>query len=238
MQVGTSDFNYDLLVTKDGSPTISLHSQNNECMHHRDGAFTESIYIYGYALEKITYPQPAVMSVGLGLGYNELITVAHFLSRRNCDDFYLESFEVEPALRQYFLAWLQDQAPLAWSEVYDLILNKTAEHYGLLPGLIKQQLLEMYLSKKWSLREALDPHTQFDRQFHVIFFDAFSKGTTPALWDEEFLTQFLAKVTTTPCALTTYAATGSLTRALKKNQFEVDLRKGFSGKRQSTLALK
>ena len=238
-QGSLEEFQYEIFTTADGSPTLCMPSQNSEYMHHRDGALTESLYIYGAALAGCPQPHPSVLSVGLGLGYNELISIAYALKHEKEANLRIRSFEIEYHLRQQFLLWLKgEETPQFGNEVYDSILNMVAKEFELLPGLIKEQLLSMYQDGSWILDEALSNSTLFESKFNCILFDAFSKGTTPDLWDEEFLIDFIAKAATEKCVLTTYAATGALTRALKRNGFEVDLKKGFSGKRQSTIAFR
>lgn len=237
-----NDFQYEVLKTADGSPTIRLwkNEQSPECMHHLGGALTESLYIYGEALDwafERTSPTH-VLSVGLGLGYNELIATCRYLNlQRSPEDFYLESFEIETSLRENFLNWLQGQSlPQPWQQVYDDILNSVTLHFKILPGFAKETLLGLIQQNRWQLRTELNERTEFSERFHCILFDAFSKGATPNLWNEDFLKEFLQKAAARKSVLSTYAATGSLKRALYAENFEVDLRQGFAGKRQSTWA--
>src|SRR5690606_37032809 len=72
----------------------------------------------------------------------------------------------------------------------------------------------------------------------AMLFDAYSKATSPELWDETFLKDFLARACAGRCALATYAAQGSLKRALLASGFRLEERAGFSGKRESTFALR
>ena len=90
--------------------------------------------------------------------------------------------------------------------------------------------------KDWNLESTLTKDTQFTSQFQCILYDAYSGSTSPELWEDDFLESFLSKAAAPNCLLSTYAAKGSLTRALQKQQFEVQLRTGFGGKRQSTWA--
>ncbi|NJL25980.1 MAG: hypothetical protein HC902_12985 [Calothrix sp. SM1_5_4] len=77
----------EVLTTKDGSPTLAFRREDGyvEKMHHADGAVSESFYIYGEALEicrrNIGPGEPVrAISVGLGLGYNELIAIGRLAS--------------------------------------------------------------------------------------------------------------------------------------------------------------
>lgn len=245
MQAKPEDFQYEVLETADGSPTIRLwkSSQDAECMHHLGGALTESLYIYDQAIVKaMGFQSPLnILSVGLGLGYNELIAVARAMRDQfSLEQFKMDSYEIEDRLRDHFLLWLNEsvELPPLWIKLYDSILDSIAKHFEILPGLIKMRLLELFENEQWRLFSELDADTTFTGKYNCILFDAFSKGATPNLWDEEFLKNFLEKVSGKQCVLSTYAATGSLKRALRDKSFEVDLRPGFQGKRQSTWAVK
>jgi len=58
----------------------------------------------------------------------------------------------------------------------------------------------------------------------------------PELWQEVDLTRFIGEASATHSVLATYAATGALNRALRRNQFVLESKVGFAGKRQSTFA--
>lgn len=45
---------FALVLTADGSPTIrDLTSPQQECMHHRGGAYQETQYVYGEAIRAV-----------------------------------------------------------------------------------------------------------------------------------------------------------------------------------------
>jgi len=71
-----------------------------------------------------------------------------------------------------------------------------------------------------------------------IYFDPFSSKTNEELWKEEALMRFCFDVPGNRCVLTSYAFTGSLKRSLINGLFEIENKKGFKGKRESTLAVK
>jgi tRNA U34 5-methylaminomethyl-2-thiouridine-forming methyltransferase MnmC len=73
---------------------------------------------------------------------------------------------------------------------------------------------------------------------HCLLFDAFSAKTSPDLWTEEFLVEFFNKATAGDALISTYASRTALKNALKRAGFLVEVREGFKGKRNSTLASK
>ena len=242
------DAQYDFFLTDDGSPTIRRTdpTQPAEAMHHCGGALTESLYIYGRA---VTYAQEhnfpmRVLSVGLGLGYNELIAAA--LADK---DLHILSFEKDSFLREGFLNWLSDNQPTETTSTplaraHTQVLELVAKATRIDAESLKAKLYKMYGEKKFLLCDDALDFVPAEAPYSVILFDAFSKKSTPDLWSEEFLIKFLEHYTRganqplPPCIFSTYACTGNGKRALKSSGFEILDRPGFHGKRQSTLAVR
>lgn len=236
-----ADFEYQVLTTADGSPSLRLWKEHQapEAMHHLGGALAETMYIYDSAIratfEKIGSLK--VLSVGLGLGYNEILAAARAYVFGT--DLRLESFESEDLLRNSFLDWVQDHhSPEPFRSTYDKILSLISHELGVLPDQIKSILQESEQNGTWKLRGRLEQTTEFGTKFNCILFDAFSRGSTPDLWTEDFLQGFLRKAADPQCIFSTYACTGTLKRSLLSEGFRVEFRPGFAGKRQSTWAVK
>ncbi len=209
-------------------------------MHSLRGAFSETLYIYGTAIETALEQgfSPQFLSMGLGLGYNELLVTACLLKHPElASSFYMESFESEPELRECFLGWLDGQEN-ALTATYDQVLQTTATHFQTSPEEIRQCLQTWQKNGQWVLREALEPATLFARRFSCLLFDAFSSKTTPELWSEEFLIHFFTNVAEAQCVYSTYACTGALKRALRHCGFTLQIRQGYSSKRDSTFAVR
>ncbi len=212
-------------------------------MHSLKGAFSETLYIYGAAIEKAIEKDfaPRILSMGLGLAYVEILAAGLFLKRgRSLQDVYIESFEILPELRNHVIAWLTETSgcPTNFADAYDQILRRTAHETRVDAHEIKSFLHQLHSEGRWRLREALTPETEFDTKFGCICFDAFSSKSTPEVWGELFLKDFLSKAADSPCVLSTYACTGNLKRALKDAGFNLEIRQGFSSKRDSTFAVR
>lgn len=237
--------------TGDGSPTLRLVNassadfKDGESMHHSGGAAAETIHIYQPVVDKIfsnSVPSPAFLSVGLGLGYNEILwAYNHLLHQREGT---LVSYEKVPALREEFLLWVHADSPKA---PYDQIVRSLMDQLGISSDQqlfwkrrICEFLKKMYHDKKWIVREELNLETLglFAEKFHGIFYDAFSSKTNSDLWDKGFLGHLLKNHTAYFCCLSTYACTGVLKRALKEENFTVEVRIGFQGKRNHTFAFR
>lgn len=211
-------------------------------MHGLQGAFGEGLYIYLNALReclKFGLP-PSIFSLGLGLAYNEIISIAYF-QKYQLDNFKIVSYEKCPSLISGLQEWLgivkQATAP-TWSSTYDSILERTAHHFRLTKGALKQNLQDSISSQKWILQGAFTPDTQFSQKFNCIFYDAFSEKTDPQLWDAKTLQTWSLRACQPNCVFSTYAAKGILKRILKEQGFTLIKRPGFAGKRHSTLAIR
>jgi hypothetical protein len=253
---------YEFLTTGDGSPSICMSSDlyRPEAMHHREGALSESLFVYhGLLVEALALDcPPRVLSVGLGCAYNEMIAAATFLKLGlPLEEIYIESFEGDVPLRETFRYWLLSDSPtssenpsVSLEPTVDVelhtelianlekVLSSVARHFEIAEDALKIWMKTLYQNQRLVLREWLTEDTSFAVPFGAVFFDAFSGKSTPAVWNEEFLVQFLAKAASPRCGLATYAATGTLNRALKRTGFERRDQKGFAFKRQSTRAFK
>ena len=228
-----ANYTYDL--TEDGSPTLTWDSK--EAMHNRKGAYSETQYIYGDALRMPGLGgRRSVYVVGLGLGYIELLAVAEALKAGEIESLSLLTAEIDPGLVREFLNWLRFEQS-ALKEACDLLYSFYQRDY---PGLdLKGTLLKLYENGQWQIMGELNLETIPKRKFTHLLFDAFSSKSTPALWDEYFLEVFLNQLSEIESTVfATYACKGILVRALKKEGYHVIKKTGFSGKRDSTLALR
>lgn len=240
-----SQFQFE--ATEDGSPTARILEPGSEtpseAMHSLRGAFSETVYIYGAALNRASHERfpERVLSMGLGLGYVELLSSA--IALRDLRKLEGESFEIVPELRDYFKAWVtrEGECPEDFQKAYDDICERTAKEIlgdAAKSNDIRSSFAAALESDTWFLRHDLSAETRFAHPFGTICFDAFSSKSTPDLWTEEFLLEFLKKAAAPSCVLSTYACTGSLKRALKSEGFEITIREGFSSKRDSTFAVR
>lgn len=235
--------------TLDGSPTLRIGSPGSEelseAMHSLKGAFSETLYIYGSAI-KTAFEKgfsPHILSMGLGLGYVEILAAGLALKFKDSVDngeLRIESFESLPELRDHLISWLLDEesCPSDFAAAYNEILRRTCEETAASSDELKGFLKLLYTTERWKIRAALTHETEFNTRFGCICFDAFSSKSTPEVWGEAFLKGFLEKTADRTCVLSTYACTGNLKRALRDAGFAVEIRPGFSSKRDSTFAVR
>ena len=227
-------FEFKNLITADGSPTLSL-PPTWEPMHSLEGAFSETQYIYQPTVELAfsRCPSPAFLSLGLGIGYNEILIACESLAQKK-QPLFVRSFELVPELRDYFTTWIQrGSSPL--NSVYDQIVNLYAQKYQLSKIEILDQLQKLLAQGILSLEGPVTSQTDLSLM-NGILFDAFCAKTSPELWTAEFLHNFFKRTAGNPCFMSTYACTGELRRALTAACFTVTKRKGFAFKRESTTA--
>jgi hypothetical protein len=231
---------FEIAFTADGSPSLRVKDESGygERMHHSDGALSESLYIYGDAIEEVLrekWPLHGV-SVGLGLGYNEIIfagkAIHYGLSPNECR---IYSFEVEPLLKENFLNWIIG-ADCAISELYGCIQDQLTPHFN--AQAIRPWLKQAHENNTWQVRGDFLHESSDISEITCVLYDAFSNKMSPELWQESLLTDSLNRMCAANCVFSTYAATGALNRSLKNAGFIRENRPGFSGKRESTFARK
>ncbi|MCB0411619.1 MAG: hypothetical protein KDD22_03790 [Bdellovibrionales bacterium] len=231
--------------TQDGSPSLVLSSEIGveEWMHNSFGAFEESVFIYGAALEKAFewhLPRYEVFSLGLGLAYNEFIAASLALKLGTSSSVFIESYETVAPLREFIVNYLERRSvPEGFQHAYDWIAEACTKRFEIQRQELLSLLLEWKQSNQWQIKEGFHPSNfQSCTRFHVFLYDAFSRKMNPELWTEESLQKFLLDHSQIPAIFATYAATGALNRALKANEFVLLDQPGFAGKRQSTMAIR
>ena len=223
---------YDVIATADRSLTLAYRRGDGyaEMMHHLRGALAESVFIYADALERALdmVPRVRVMSIGLGLGYNELLTIAA-LERRNTSG-HVTSYESSAYLRAQFEAWLAGNhlGPLA--PVYDDV----AARVDVDPAIVTRWWREGRLDLRGAFPAAVPP----DQSINLVYFDAYSNKMDAGLWNEDALVAALEPALAPTCVLASYARTGTLNRVLRRLGFEFVVKRGFYMKRSSTLAIR
>lgn len=242
-------------LTADGSPTLRLKQRQTgdfsekppESMHHSGGAASETVYIYTQPFKKLVDVALAedlrdlqIGIVGLGLGYIELSILQNLAANyEKFEKINLVSFEKEQELNTACEQWLTGKNN--FNSTYDLLFEKLCEK-NKAPSetlnFIRSVNTGVYSQIHWCRDGEISFQTKVAKKFNYVAYDAFSQYTNSPLWGDEFLDWFLINMCDRNCLFTTYACTGSLKRALQRNDFLVVKRRGFSGKRDATLALR
>lgn len=217
------------IITRDGSHT--LYSEQFKATYHSvNGAMEESLYVFiknglhRYLSEHNTN-NLNILEMGFGSGLNTILTYIE-TQKLNLEINYhtVEAFPIN----------LNDATQLNYSDKFsetDLITFK--------------KLHECSWNHSHELNAAftLTKHNctlqdfNINKQFDIIYFDAFSPIQQPELWTEEVFTK-MHNLLKSGGVLVTYCAQGQMKRNLKASGFVIKALPGFFGKREMTLAIK
>ena len=216
----------EIIKTSDGSTTIHI-PEWNEQYHSIHGAIQEANHVYiNNGLKYKSSNQIAVLEIGFGTGLNSFMT---FLAAQN-KELLIEYVGVEayPILEEELLKlnYVAELGATQFAKIFESFHSCSWEE--------KHQITSHFtlLKRKQFFHEIED-----ENKFDVIYFDAFGARVQPELWTEEiFLKMFLALKS--EGVLVTYAAKGSVRRAMQSVGFNVERLPGPPGKREMLRAVK
>lgn len=216
----------EIIKTSDGSTTIHI-PEWNEQYHSIHGAIQEANHVYiNNGLKYKSSNEIAVLEIGFGTGLNSFMT---FLAAQN-KEFLIEYVGVEayPILEEELLKlnYVAELGATQFAKIFESFHSCSWEE--------KHQITPNFsLLKRKQFFHEIDDKNKFD----IIFFDAFGARVQPELWTEEiFLKMFLALKS--KGVLVTYAAKGSVRRAMQSVGFSVERLPGPPGKREMLRAVK
>ncbi|QIE60569.1 tRNA (5-methylaminomethyl-2-thiouridine)(34)-methyltransferase MnmD [Rasiella rasia] len=218
----------EFLVTGDGSTTIHLPDWNEQ-YHSKHGAIAEAKHVFieaglqFYVAENPT-PQISILEIGFGTGLNALVTYAESkklgvdITYVGVEAYPVSHTEVEhlnyAGLTNISEAIFKTLHTAPWEEN-----TKIASHFNLL----KRKQFFSEISEQDS--------------YNLIYFDAFGARVQPELWTEEIF-EIMYKALRQAGVLVTYAAKGSVRRAMQAVGFTVERLPGPPGKREMLRATK
>lgn len=229
-----------LIQTADGSSSL-YHTGLDETYHSRHGAIAESKHVFidqglKYRLTQDNKDQLSVLEMGFGTGLNALLTLL-----------FLQNMTQE---QQEF-----DQERRSLSINYDSLeaFPLTPNHYKTL-AYAKQLHCEESLflnlhEAPWDFpTEITSGFTLFKKNmrfedfvavqaYDLVYYDAFGARVQPELWEIDRFSA-LYKALRMGGIFVTYAAKGSVRRALKEVGFQVERLPGPPGKREMLRATK
>ena len=216
----------EIIKTSDGSTTIHI-PEWNEQYHSIHGAIQEANHVYiNNGLKYKFSNEIAVLEIGFGTGLNSFMT---FLATQN-KELLIEYVGVEayPILEEELLKlnYVAELGASQFAKIFESFHSCSWEE--------KHQITSHFtlLKRKQFFHEIED-----ENKFDVIYFDAFGARVQPELWTEEiFFKMFLALKP--EGVLVTYAAKGSVRRAMQSVGFNVERLPGPPGKREMLRAIK
>ncbi len=219
----------EIINTGDGSTTIHL-PEWNEQYHSKHGAIREALHVFiemglNKFLEKGT-SDISILEIGFGTGLNALVTWSEIKDKKiNIKYTGVEAY------------------PVSFSEVEKLNFPAQLEQPE------AEEVFKLLHSLEWEIPVELTSNFHLLKQkkffaeitdvsiYDLIYFDAFGARVQPELWTEEiFERMFLALKP--GGLLVTYAAKGSVRRAMQSVGFIVERLPGPPGKREMLRATK
>tara|TARA_R110002012_G_scaffold56123_10_gene143721 strand:+ start:113 stop:778 length:666 start_codon:yes stop_codon:yes gene_type:complete len=215
-----------IITTGDGSKTIQIEDWDEQ-YHSKHGAVQEAYHVFiEHGLRLFQNEEIDLLEVGFGTGLNALITLAEAPKHDlNVNYVGVEAYPVsmeEVAALQYCVQLGFDDKKGAFQKMHNSSWEKTI---AITPDF-------SLLKQKRDFREVDE-----ENLFNLIYFDAFGARVQPELWTEEiFLKMFRALKPNG--FLVTYAAKGSVRRAMQAVGFNVERLPGPPGKREMLRATK
>ncbi|MGB5437992.1 MAG: tRNA (5-methylaminomethyl-2-thiouridine)(34)-methyltransferase MnmD [Maribacter sp.] len=216
----------EIITTDDGSKTIRIKDWDEQ-YHSKHGAIQEAYHVFiKHGLDLFKNQDVHILEIGFGTGLNALIT----LLETSKSKFKIEYYGVEAF-------------PITREELFQLnyISALKAKHF-------KKQFALMH-SAPWHEQVALSDgfllykkqcgftEITYEALFNLIYFDAFGARVQPELWKEDMFT-IMFKALKKGGVLVTYAAKGSVRRAMHAVGFTVERLPGPPGKREMLRAIK
>ena len=216
-----------IIVTQDGSTSIFL-PELNETYHSKFGAIQEARHVFiKNGLSLLNDKSVSILEIGFGTGLNAFITFLEAQEKGlNVDYFGLEAYPVsfEEAMSMEYVTSLKDAD--FGQEAFEL-MHKSPWN---VPVKIASFFNLLKLEKKF--QDINDSNA-----YELIYFDAFGFRVQPELWSESiFLKMYTAL--RPGGVLVTYAAKGSVRRAMVSVGFLVERLEGPPGKREMLRATK
>jgi len=219
-----------IITTEDGSTTIHLEDLD-EHYHSTHGAIQEARHVYietGLAHLQNTFnpDQIHILEIGFGTGLNAFMT--YLQAKNNNFTCNYHGVEAYPILAEE-IAQLNYISELK-AEKETVIFNKMH---------VCEWEKEAILSKNFKLtkRKQFFDQIRDQEKFNLIYFDAFGASVQPELWTVSIF-QKMYDALQNKSILVTYAAKGSVRRAMQEVGFTVERLPGPPGKREMLRATK
>jgi tRNA U34 5-methylaminomethyl-2-thiouridine-forming methyltransferase MnmC len=219
----------ELVTTADGSKTI-YNSEVGENYHSRNGALQESRHVFlnsglQYFLIGKNVTEVSVLEVGFGTGLNFLLS-ADYCSAKQIGLEYT-GIEAYPLDNELISQTGYDQYISA--PIWDSFIKQY-------PGSLKNPVkIDPYCQLQIAHCKLTDFNTE--KQYDVIYFDAFASAYQPEMWGEQAITH-TTRFLKPGGVFVTYAITGNLKRMLKSLGLKVEKAPGAPGKREMLRAVK
>lgn len=218
----------EFLTTGDGSLTIHLPDWNEQ-YHSKHGAIKEAQHVFIQAglqfyIERYKPSELNILEIGFGTGLNTFLTQQ--FSEENKVSINYTGVEAYPVL----IAEIEKLN-------YPKLLNVQDYDFLKLHQTPWEKTETISASFKLCKRKQFFSEIQDTEAHDIIYFDAFGARVQPELWTEEIF-KIMHAALKKRGVLVTYAAKGSVRRAMEAVGFNVERLPGPPGKREMLRAVK
>ena len=223
----------EIIITGDGSKTIHI-PEWDEQYHSKHGAIQEANHVFlqmglDHYLSKTSYQKEspvAILEMGFGTGLNALLT-------------FFEAQKMQTSITYTGV----EAYPISSEEI------KAMDYVSLLTAKDAQAVYDKLHTTNWESEEEISALFQLTKReqrfedivdqdaFDLVYFDAFGARVQPQLWGEVIFEKMYTALRENG-VLVTYAAKGSVRRAMQAVGFEVERLPGPPGKREMLRATK
>jgi len=218
-----------LIITKDGSHTISI-PEMNVTYHSHHGAIQESMHVFinaglNYLVDTMSIPNIHIFEVGLGTGLNALLSL-------------IEAEKLQQPV--YYTA--VELYPLHETELNSLNYIEQLKRTDLLPAFQRLHQCE------WERDVPISPFFTLHKQkqsllnvttpalHHLVYFDSFAPAAQPEHWTKEVFEK-LYPILLPGGILVTYCSKSIVRKAMQAAGFVVTKIPGPHGKREMVRAI-
>lgn len=212
----------EIKISEDGSHTLYI-PELDEHYHSIHGAIQESMHVFIKAgLKSVHKSDISILELGFGTGLNAFLTLYHAENHK----VHYTSIEKYPLKDEEFMQ-------LNYHQFYANSKNDFLKMHQSKWGIDVKMRSGFALQKIKGDIESID----FERNFDLIYFDAFAPDIQPNLWTDEIFEK-IYRNTNPEGVLVTYSAKGVVRRSLQKAGFDVQRLEGPPGKREMLRAIK
>lgn len=218
-----------IVTTSDGSSSLYLEEWD-EHYHSHHGALAEARHVFirhglQFVMETKEPSSVALLEIGFGTGLNALLSA--LFAQQNLLTINYTGVEAFPVRRE------------EWQSLnYPELLQKEGDSASLFENLHESSwsqpntITPVFILEKRNqdFRDICD-----ERQFDLIYFDAFGARVQPELWERPVFDR-MYKALKPGGILVTYASKGSVRRAMQASGFTVEKLPGPPGKREMVRA--
>ncbi|MEX0313480.1 MAG: tRNA (5-methylaminomethyl-2-thiouridine)(34)-methyltransferase MnmD [Allomuricauda sp.] len=215
-----------IITTGDGSKTIQIEDWDEQ-YHSKHGAIQEAYHVFiKYGLRLFKDDKINILEIGFGTGLNALITLLE--SKKQGLQINYVGVEAYPVSMKE-VNELDYCHQLAVEHCKDTLSAMHESPWEKKVEIASDFMLEKQQKDFRSINE--------DNLFNLVYFDAFGARVQPELWTEEIFA-IMRRALKPSGVLVTYAAKGSVRRAMQEVGFTVERLPGPPGKREMLRAVK